>query len=391
MSLITNIISVFKYEVVEIAKNHVYLTTLVVLPFVTLLFLGIMFYGGSIENLPIVIVDNDHSTTSRQLLQMVSATRGVEINEQVNSTYEANKIIQSGKAYALLFIPEGLEHNIYLGTPANIECYISGTNLSASGIIESEIESCARTFAAGIELSKLQSQGANQYRAMQEVMPINILTHTISNPYLNYGYYLAPIFIFLALGLFTTLLTTYAIGRELYYATAPKWLDTATGNTIAAIIGKLAPTTIIMTIFSQLSFFIIFRIMGLECAGSYTLLSIGAIVFILAYQSVAMFITTITANMRLALSLGGGYAVMAFTFSGITFPKIAMFRAIQPFTDLFPLTWFTEIFVDQALRGAPIEYSVAPLGTLLLFLFLPLFIIKRLKRISSKPQYWSKD
>ena len=391
MSLIHNIISSFKYEIVEIAKNRVYLTTLVVLPFVTLLFFSAMFHSGSIENLPIVAIDNDHSPSSRQMLQMVDATRGIEISRQVSSTIEANRVLKSGKAYALLLIPEGLERNVYRGTATNIECYISCTNLSASGIIESDIVSSVRTFAAGIVLSKLKSQGVNEHIAMQEVMPINILTHTISNPYLNYGYYLAPIFIFLAIGLFSTLLTTYAIGRELYYATVTRWLSVASNSTIGAIIGKLAPTTISMTIYSQLSLFTIFRVMGLECAGSYVYLSIGAIVFIVAHQSIALLITTISANMRLALSLGGGYAVMAFTFSGITFPAIAMFRAIQPITSLFPLTWFTEIFIDQAMRGAPIEYSIKPLATLTLFLLLPLLTARRLQRILSNSQYWSRD
>ena len=391
MKLITNIISTFKYEVVEIVKNRIYLATLVVLPSVTLLFFGIMFYGGTITNLPIVVVDNDHSPTSRQLLKMVAATRGVEIAHYTSSTIEAEDMIRRSDAYALIFIPEGLERNVYSGTATNIECYISGTNLSASGIIENEIENSVRTFSSGIELSKLTALGVNQHNVIQEVMPINFLTHTISNPYINYGYYLAPIFMFMALAIFTTLLTTYSVGRELYYATAPRWLAQADNNLIAAIIGKVAPTTLMMTLFSQIALFIIFVVMGMECAGSYVFLSIGAIIFILAYQSIALFITTITSNMRLALSLGGGYAVMAFTFSGITFPTMAMFKAIQPITGLFPMTWFTEIFIDQAMRGAPTKYSLAPLMTLSLFLFLNLFIGKRLKRISQDHSYWSRD
>lgn len=391
MQFITNIISVFKYEVSEIGKNRVYLTTLLILPLATLLFFGVMFGRGSIANLPIVVVDNDHSSTSRQLIAMVNATRGIEVTFSSTSTIEAEKLLRRGDAYGMIFIPEGLEQNIYSSNRTDIECYISGTNLSASGVIESELQNCVRTLSAGVELSKLKVQGVNSHNAMQEIMPINFLTHIISNPYVNYGYYLAPIFMFMAIAIFTTLLTTYSVGRELYYSTAPKWMGIASNDTIAAIIGKLLPTTIAMILFSQLSYFIIFIIMGMECAGNYLFLSIGSTILILAYQSVALFITTITSNMRLALSLGGGYSVMAFTFSGITIPAMAMFAAIRPLTNIFPLTWFTEIFIDQAMRGTPITLSLNPLFSLLLFLFLPLFIIKRLQKITSEPQYWSKD
>lgn len=391
MSLISNIISAFKYEIVEIAKSSTYRTTLLGLPLVTIIFFGTMFYGGTIEDLPIIVTDNDHTTSSNQLLSMISATRGIEIVDYASSSLEAEEILRRGDAYALLLIPEGLERNIYGSKPTDIECYISGTNLSASGIIEREIESCTRSFAAGIEIEKLKAQGVNQHKVMQEVMPINILVHTISNPYINYGYYLAPIFMFMALAIFTTLTTTYAFGRELYYATAPRWLASTENNIVAATIGKLLPTTVIMVTLSQLIYFVLFVLMGMECTGSYLTLTIGSVIFILAYQSVAVFITTITSNMRLALSLGGGYAVMAFTFSGITFPTSAMFEAMRMLSNMFPLRWFSEIFIDQAMRGAPLIYTLKPLLALAIFTLIPLPVIKRLRRISLTPIYWSKD
>ena len=391
MRLINNIISVFKYEVLEIARSRVYLITLLILPFATLLFFSTMFYGGSIENLPIVLIDNDHSASSRQLVRMVNATRGVKVEYTSTSIIEAEELLRRGDAYAILLIPEGMERDIYSGNTSQVECYISGTNMSASGVIDSDIQNSIRTFSTGLELAKLTSTGTNTHTAAQEVMPINFLTHIISNPYINYGYYLAPIFMFVALALFTTLLTTYAIGRELYYATAQRWMSISSNSTLAAAIGKLLPTTVTMLIFAELNYFVIFKVMGMECAGSHAILTIGGTIFILAYQSIALFITTITSNMRLALSLGGGYTVMAFTFSGITFPTMAMFDAVRPLTNLFPLTWFTKLFVDQAMRGTPIEYSLKPLFSLTLFLVLPLFIGKRLRRITSDKQYWSND
>lgn len=391
MSLIKKIISVVKYEVVEIAKSTIYRTALLLLPLATILFFGTMFYSGTIEDLPIAVIDNDHTKSSCQLLSMVAATRGVEIANYTNSTIEAEDMLRRGDVYALLLIPEGLERNIYGAKSSNIECYVSGTNLSASGIIESEIQNSVRSFAAGVELAKLKAMGINSHDVMQEVMPINFLTHIISNPYINYGYYLAPIFMFMALAIFSTLITTYAFGRELYYASAPKWIATASNNIAAAMIGKLLPITLIMALFAQLTYFVLFVIMGMECVGSYLALSIGSVIFIAAYQSVALFITTITANMRLALSLGGGYAVMAFTFSGITFPTSAMFDVARLLSNIFPLTWFSEIFIDQAMRGAPLVYTFKPLLILSAFTLLPLPLITRLRRICTTPTYWSKD
>lgn len=391
MAFIYSVICSFKYEVCEICKNRLYRTSLLLLPLVTLLFFATIFYRGSIEKLPIVIIDNDHSQTSRKLLGMISATRSIEIWGYTNSVAEAEALLRRGDVYAILLIPEEFESSIYGSTSAHLECYISGTNLSASGVIESALQNTVRTFAAGVSISKLEAKGIRRRDALREVMPINTLTHTISNPYMNYGYYLAPIFMFMSLAIFTTLLTVYAVGRELYYSSARRWLATCGGRGVAATIGKLLPTTIVMILYSQLILLILFVVMGMECSGSYVTLTVGSILFVVAYQSVALFIVALSSNMRLALSLGGGYAVMAFTFSGITFPTMAMFDIARWLSVLFPLSWFSDIFVDQAMRGAPPQHSLLPLAYLASFVVLPIAASRRLRGILLIPKFWHRD
>lgn len=391
MTFINRVISVFNYEVVKIKKNRIYLTTLLILPFVTILFFGVMFYEGAIEKLPIVVVDNDNSPMSRKLLSMISATRSIEIAEYAPSINIAEESMRRGDTYAILLIPHHFERDIYAMVPTSVECYISATNLSASGVIESAAQSTLQTFSAGISISKLMAKGIDQHDAILEVMPINFHSHIISNPTINYGYYLAPIFMYMSLAIFTILLSVYAIGNELYYSTAKNWMQLANNNVACATLGKLLPTTIVMSLYSQLILLVLFIIMGMQCNGSYLLLSLGSLLFIVAYQAVAVVIVSITSNMRLSLSLGGGYAVMAFTFSGITFPRASMFVVARYLSYAFPLTWFSDIFVDQAMRGAPIIYSMPAILSLLIFALTPLLVRRRLRGISLIPKYWGRD
>ena len=113
--------------------------------------------------------------------------------------------------------------------------------------------------------------------------------------------------------------------------------------------------------------------------------------FILAYQSVAIAIVALTANLRLSLSLGGGYAVMAFTFSGVTFPVIAMYEAAQWFSRLFPLTYFSDIFVDKAMLGVTMSYDIKEYLSLALFTLLLPLVWRRLSRVVSNEEYWCRD
>ena len=391
MQLISRIISSFKREVREIAKNRLYLTMLATLPIVALAFYTLIFSDSSIKNLPIAIVDEDGSESSHRLISMLNATRGIEVEFSAQSAEEAEQMLRSGDIYGFIVIPKDLDANIYSGTTSVVDLFLSGANLSASGIIERDAQQTILTLAADISLNKLLASGVGYHQAMVEISPVNVQSHIISNPYLNYGYYLAPVFMFMAIVIFTALATIYAFGRELKYATTKEWLSSANNSMWGAIIGKALPTTIAMVIYIQIIFAILFLFMGMECAGSYLIITFSSILFIIAYQSVAIAIIALTANLRLALSLGGGYAVMAFTFSGITFPTTAMFGVARALSAFFPLGYFTQIFINEAMRGTPTEYSVKYFITISLFIIPVLLVKHRLKHISLDKRYWSRD
>ena len=104
----------------------------------------------------------------------------------------------------------------------------------------------------------------------------------------------------------------------------------------------------------------------------------------------AVFIVSLLSNLRLSLSIGGGYSVLAFTFSGLTFPIMAMWPAMRYLSRLFPFTYYTDIFVDQMLRGAPVACSLPDMGYMSLFIVLPLLCLPRLRTICTEEKYWGR-
>lgn len=391
MQILSGIHRVLRREVRSIFSDRLYLASTVVLPLVMLLFFVVIFWDGSITKLPVSVVDNDNTVLSRNLVSMVDATPGVDIGRSDLSVDEANSELLRGETYGYIVIPDGFEDDIVGSRQTSVNVYISATNLSAAGVLRRDIQQAVKTFSSGVAMTRLAAIGVDGYQVMAEVMPINMQTHTLANPYMNYGYYLAPIFMIVGVVVFTVLATIYAIGRELRYVTAPEWMAAAYDSLPVALIGKLLPITIAMMIMMQLVMFIMFVVMGMECVGSYAVISLASLLFIVAYQAIAVVIVAVTANLRLALSLGGGYSVMAFTFSGITFPIMAMYEVAQLFSRLFPLTYFSRIFINEAMLGADTRYSFADIGAMLIFILLVLFVWRRLGRVVRNSKYWGKD
>lgn len=388
---VRRVLSAFKRELREVVKSPLYLAVLVLLPLVMLTLFTIMFYRGTIDELPITVVDNDRTPMSRQLCIMIDATPGVEIAYSAQSMDDAERQMLSSEALAVLYIERGFESDIYAGIPTKVECYLPGTNISASGVIDRDIQQAVLTFSSGIALNRMAAMGIGHNQAMVNIMPIKILTNTIGNPYINYGYYLAPVFMFMGVVIFIVVSTVYALGRELRYATAREWLSAADDSLVAAVVGKMLPTTIAMVVNLQLAMLVIFVVMGMECAGSYLELSLGCLIFVIAYQSVAIAIVTLTSNLRLGLSIGGGYAVMAFTFSGVTFPVMAMYDVAQWFSRLFPLTYFSNVFVDKAMLGVDISYDIGDYLAMTVFVLLVPLVWRRLSRVVGDSKYWCRD
>ena len=69
---------------------------------------------------------------------------------------------------------------------------------------------------------------------------------------------------------------------------------------------------------------------------------------------------------------------------------MAMWEPVQWLSRLFPFTYYTDLVVDQMLRGAPVAASLPDLGWMGLFVVLPLLALPRLKRVATDPTFWGR-
>lgn len=367
-----------------------YLLILTILPLLSILLFIAIFSKGMPSDLPIAVVDNDNTPLSRKVINMIEASPETAVRYKVTSSHEGERLIRQGATGAMVIIPANFERDILGMTPTSIGVYISGANILENGLISKGLQTTIATFSTGLKIQILSKQGISENQAIVQAMPIRLDRHILFNPYTNYSYYLLPSFMPMMILIFTVLSTIFAIGSELKYSTAGEWLSTAQGSISVALAGKLTPTLAFMTVMAAVMSILLFEFVGVPLQGNIWILIVSCFIFILSYIAVAIFIIAITADMRLAMSLGGGYSVMAFSLSGLTFPAMAMHKTMQWFGHLFPFTYFTEIIIDQALRGAPIGNSLTQLSYMMIFLLLPLTTARRLKRIINDKKYWGR-
>ena len=391
MGFLRNTFAVVEREMRRLRRQPMYGVLMVALPLTSFIFFAILFHKGVARDIPIAVLDEDHSTLSRKVTQMIEDTPTAQIAYGIQSMEEGERLMREGRISAVVQIPAFFEKNILSNTQTHLEAYISGSNITVNGLLSKDIQTAVTMFGAGIQIQLLTKQGLTERQAMAQLQPVRFDNPVLVNPSTNDGYYLSPSFMPMMMLIFIVMVTVFSIGTELKNGTAREWLRTADDSVGAALLGKLLPVTAAMFLLSLVMFTIIFKVVGVPLNGSLTLILAGTLLFIVSYQSISVSIVSLMANLRLSLSLGGGYSVLAFTFSGLTFPIMAMYPAMRVVSKIFPFTYYTDLFVDQMLRGAPAICSLPDLGGMALFIVLPLLCLPRLRRICTEEKFWGRS
>jgi ABC-2 type transport system permease protein len=342
------------------------------------------------RELPVAIIDMDHTALSRQIARMTDATSIAAVNRSYNSLTEARKAVEEGKADAVIFIPAGTERDIYKGGSAHIALYLNNTNVVKSGLLNSGVRKALGTLSAGIKLQVQLKTGKTKDQAIARIMPVQLNSTLLFNPYTSYSYYLTVGLMSLIIIVFTLLGSIYTLGDELYLGTGPKWLRLADKNFAVALAGKLLPYTAIYFFVALVMNVFLFSFLGLPLRGNLSAILIGELLLIISYQFMAIFFVSATTNMRLAMSLGSAYCMLALTFSGLTYPAMGMPAFGHAFSYIFPYTYWIKILIGQSLRGEPSANGIIPMFSMLLFIVLGLLFIPRLKYNLLNKKRWGK-
>ncbi|MEG1935110.1 MAG: ABC transporter permease [Rikenellaceae bacterium] len=381
----------FIRELRFIGRDKTFSLAIIFIPIITFFFLTAVFYNGVPTDMPIGVVDNDNTPLSRQLIQMVDAGQAVKVAYDLSSVSEGRDLMFEGKLSGILVVPVDFERKVFRGEKVSCSAFISGLNILVGTLIERDVTTTVQTFSTGIEIQKLVSAGKSKAEAYNLSMPIYFDKHILFNPYTSYAYYLLPGFMPMMLLLIVLLSSSYSIGTELKEGTASIWLSSSGGSIFTATMAKLLPYTIIFIVQLLVMNVIMYNYLKVPLNGNIWLIAAANLLFVLAYQMVGVLITVIFANMRFAMSICAGYGVLAFSFSGLTFPIIAMSDYIAPFSNVFPLKFYMNVFIDQAMRGAPDYVSYIDLAVLMVFILIPLLSLLRLKVLATNKKYWGKS
>lgn len=376
---LSSILEVMRREWGIIRTRPIYFFGMILAPFLTAFLLLYMMAGGLPQDMPVAVVDEDGSATSRALVRSLDAFQSSRVSLRALSMPEALSAMRRGEVYAIYHIPRGLQAHAGSARQPKIHYYTNGSYLMAGSFTFRDMKMLSELASAKVGLQTGQARGRTEEQIMGAIQPIRVQLEVMSNPWLNYSAYLTTTILPGVLQLMIFLITSYSIGVEIKRRTTRSWLAAADGSMVRALVGKLLPHTLIFLLVGWSLQGLLYGWMGYPLQSSWWSMAGAMLALVLSAQSLGAFFVALIPVLRMSLSLGSLLGMLSFSISGMSIPVSTMSPAVQALSHIFPLRYYYQIGINQALVGAPwVEAMPLYLG-LLAFLLLPLVTLPRLR------------
>jgi ABC-2 type transport system permease protein len=362
------ILQIIIREFLRLKKRPAAWVLLLVIPIGIFFYLGAIYEEGAIENVPIAVLDLDHSDLSRKVINNIEASPRLNIIKFLNSNDNIDDIfINHRDVKGFYVIPKGFQKNIFRGEQEKLVVYTNSSNIIYGNLIYKEAASFINTMSAGINLNTFKLQGIPHEKAVKMVMPIKVITKPLFNSYYNYLYYLIPGLTTVLLQMIVFLLAARSINSEYTNDTFIELLRLTKGSIFKIISGKFLTYTLLGFIVAIFIFSVVHPLLGIP-ASENTVPFLGVVlVFVMANAMLGIMISTIFKNEAIAMDVSFVYNSPAFVFSGFTFPMMAMPAFSAWYAQLIPYTHFLNAFLKGMEMNTPFPYLAQPTINLLLF------------------------
>ena len=380
-------ILVFKRSVRQLASRRIYWLTMVVMPLFCMIFLTDLLREGLPIKAPAAVVDYDRSELSRRMIQSLNGAQMSRITAVYDNIGDARRAMQRGEIYGFYLIPENFQSDLLSVRTPTVSYYTNMAYYVPASLLYKNFTASALYAKADVLSGLLTNVGVDAEEIVPLLQPVNIEVRGLSNPWLDYAVYLCNSFVPAIMQLMIFLTTAFAVCQEMKRATSPLWLRLAKGSVIRALSAKLLPQTIGWQIMMLFMLWWFYGRNGFVMNGSWGWMILSEMMFVLACQGFALFVVGVLPNLRLALSVGALVGVLSFSIGAFSFPYESMYGSIGVFSWLVPVRYNFLIYIDQALNGIDVYYSRIFYVAYIVFMLLPLLVIKRLKRELLNPVY----
>lgn len=329
-----------------------------------LLQLLIFAYAATLEvrNVDVAVYNQDRGREAQEVVWHLEAARFIAQVHHVHSNTALREQLAQGKVIAALAIPADFSRTVAIEGSGHVQVLVDGRRSNSGQIVVGYLSSIAKDM-----------------RLTADPVPLpesSIAVRHWFNPNLVYLWFMVP-GLTGTLAFFSALMiTALSIARERELGTFDQLL-VSPASTLEIILSKSLPALVISTLLALLMISMAIWFFHIPFTGSFGLLLIGLILFILSAVGIGLVISAISMTQQQAILGGFVIGVPTVLISGFATPVENMPLLLQWLSQAIPLTHFLVIIEGCFLKAMPpqdVLTNIWPLAVIALVM-LPLAII----------------
>jgi len=331
-------------ELIQFARDRLLTAFILLFPVVQLVLLA-QATGRGIVNQLVVVVDQDNSRVSRELIARLDNTEELKVHKRLTNLALADALLDVGDVRALVVIPAGFERELFRsGGSPQLQIVTDGSN----NLVASTVQNTAE----GVIGDYLQDMAA--FRGQPIIDPIGLRISIRYNPALNSRQHTIPAQVGFIVYQVTLAVSSLALTRERELGTLEQLLVTPLRR-FELVVGKALPALAIGLVNFGIMLLVTHYGFQIPLRGSAALLVMLSLIFIAGEIGWGVIISTLSRTQQQAILLVFILAMLDMAFSGYLVPVDNMPWLMQKFSYLSLLQHYLIILRAVMLKGAGLE------------------------------------
>lgn len=301
---------------------------------------GFVYQKGKVTDLNIIVVDQDNSALSNQIIDMFNDTEILNVVDVRNERKNLESDLIRLESEAVVIIPSRFEADVLQSRSPEINVNINLANILTANYTSQAIQVVLGTLNAGIEMEALKKQGTPANEAFYKYDAFKTNFVKMYNSSTNYMSFLWPGMLATIVQQVILLALALSFAQEFENNTFKTQLLSKTQSPSLAILVKCTPYWIMIIIIwlfflTQQYYFKI----SLAPMAIWTNLLLASL-FVASSSFLGVLVSVLVPNQLKATEMLMVVATPSFVFSGFTWPLSQMPVWIQYLADVIPLTHF---------------------------------------------------
>lgn len=333
------VIYLIQKEFKQIFRNKILPIVFVVLPLA--LINGVpRIATQEVKELRFCVVDNDHSTTSAEIINEIDASIYIDLAAVCNNYDDAMAVIDAGEADLILEFQPNFERELVKEGKANVMLSTNSTNGTKGGMAQSYI-------------SQIITDYQQKLSSVQPTIQSPVSTAFLFNKQLDYKFYMIPALVGMLLILIVGFLPALNIVGEKEKGTIEQ-INVTPIRKREFIVSKVVPYIIIGLFMVMEAMMVAKGMFGFWPKGSLLSILLFAILFCMLVSSFGLIVSNYSDTLQQAALTMFFFLVIFMLMSGLLTPIQSMPTWAQKLTLVNPMRYFVEAMRAIYIKGATI-------------------------------------